>query len=272
MSFVVKHHHPPVPWQEFRSKAPRRYLVPFYYANWLGEWAAYVLGKSSIFEVLEYAGSFSILFAVIFYFAGTGDRLRQKHYLAWQVINTAQGKGGNGGRIEALHELNEDHVSLVGVDVSNAYLQEVKLIGADLRRGDLRGADLKGAVLRKAGLGGANLRSANLRDADLTSADLTDATLSDVDLTQARLTRAKVSGASFDRADLRGASLSGVRDWQAIRSIQWANIHAVSSPPEGFVAWALSRGAVDIAEDAVWEKLLAEQFATPSRAIEKLHE
>lgn len=136
------HRRPPVSWQEFKSKTPRKYLVPFYYANWLGEWAAYALGKWSIFEVLEYAGSFSILFAVIFYFAGAGDRLRQKHYLAWQ----------------------------------------------------------------------------------------------------------------------------------AIRSIKSANIHAVSSPPEGFFVWALSRGAVDIAEDAAWEKLLADQSGTRSRAMRELHE
>ncbi len=38
--------------------------------------------------------------AVIFYFSESGDRLKQKHYQAWQVINTAQGKGGSGGRIE----------------------------------------------------------------------------------------------------------------------------------------------------------------------------
>ena len=41
---------------------------------------------------------------LIFYFADQGGRLKQKHYQAWQVINTAQGKGGSGGplRIVAL--------------------------------------------------------------------------------------------------------------------------------------------------------------------------
>ena len=82
-----------------------------------------LLSRWSFLEVLEYLGSFSILIAVIFYFSESGDRLKQKHYQAWQVINTAQGKGGSGGRIEALQELDEDGVPLVGVDVSGAFLQ-----------------------------------------------------------------------------------------------------------------------------------------------------
>ena len=66
------------------------------------DWLAYLLSRWSFLEALEYLGSFSILIAVIFYFSESGDRLKQKHYQAWQVINTAQGKGGSGGRIEAL--------------------------------------------------------------------------------------------------------------------------------------------------------------------------
>ena len=54
-------------------------------------------------------GDFLGIGAVIFYFTESGDRRKQKHYHAWQVINTAQGKNGSGGRIEALQELNEDH-------------------------------------------------------------------------------------------------------------------------------------------------------------------
>src|SRR6266699_6387179 len=143
MPFVVKHRRPPEPWREFSKKALHRYLVPLYCANWVGEWTAYFLGKWSIFEVLEYVGSFSILVAVIFYFADAGDRLKQKHYQAWQVINTAQGKGGSGGRIEALQELNEDRVTLVGVNVAGAFLMGVRLQRAPLSRANVESADLR---------------------------------------------------------------------------------------------------------------------------------
>jgi len=59
-----------------------------------------------------------VLIVAIFYVAGSGSRVKMRHYQAWQVINTAQDKGGSGGRIEALQELNADKVSPVGVDVS----------------------------------------------------------------------------------------------------------------------------------------------------------
>jgi hypothetical protein len=263
MPYVFKHRRSPEPWREFKKNALHHYLVPFYYANWLGEWTAYFLGRWSIFEVLEYAGSFSILVAVIFYFADAGDRLKQKHYQAWQVINTAQGKGGNGGRIEALHELNEDHVSLVGVDLADSYLQEVKLIGADLRRSNLRGADLKKAVLRKSDLEASNLHSANLRGADLSSTNLSGVDLEDSDLADARLESANLHEANLERADLRNADLRGVRDWAAIKTMRWANIHGVKNAPDGFVDWAKKAGAVDVADDGEWNRAIEKSRAAP---------
>ena len=263
MPYVFKHRRPPEPWNEIRKNVLHDYLIPLYYANWIGEWVAYFLARWSIVEVLEYVGSFSILVAVIFYFADAGDRLKQKHYQAWQVINTAQGKGGNGGRIEALQELNEDRVSLVGVDLTDSYLQEVKLIGADLRRANLRGADLKKSVLRKSDLEDAKLHSANLRGADLSSTNLSDASIEDADLTDARLELANLHGATLDRADLRNADLRGVRDWSAIKSIHLANIHGVKNAPDGFADWAKKAGAVNIADDAEWNRAIEKSRTAP---------
>src|SRR6266481_8884426 len=151
----------PAPWRTRRESVRHGWWLPFIAIEWIWEWAAFALSNWAFLEVLEYLSSFSVLIAVIFYFSESGDRVKARHYQAWQVINTAQGKGGSGGRIEALQELNEDKVPLVGVDVSDAYLQEVRLIDADLRRSDFRGADLRKAVLRHSDLEGANLRSAN---------------------------------------------------------------------------------------------------------------
>src|SRR5579884_1941374 len=108
----------PEPWREYRGQSTRTPMLVLLAIEYPFEWLAYVLSRWSFLEVLEYLGSFSILIAVIFYFSESGDRLKQKHYQAWQVINTAQGKGGSGGRIEALQELDQDGVPLVGVDVS----------------------------------------------------------------------------------------------------------------------------------------------------------
>ena len=117
----------PEPWPQQRARIRYQALVPFALVEWVADWLAYALSRWSFLEVLEYLGGFSILVAVVFYFSESGDRLQQKHYQAWQVINTAQGKGGSGGRIEALQELDEDGVPLVGVDVADAFLQGIPL-------------------------------------------------------------------------------------------------------------------------------------------------
>ena len=95
----------PEPWEVRKHGAGPKWLTPFIAFEWMWEWVAFVLSNWSFLEVLEYLGSFSVLIAVIFYFSEAGDRIKQRHYEAWQVINTAQGKGGSGGRIEALQSL-----------------------------------------------------------------------------------------------------------------------------------------------------------------------
>ncbi|HEY8746590.1 MAG TPA: pentapeptide repeat-containing protein, partial [Tepidisphaeraceae bacterium] len=166
------------------------------------------LSHWSFLEVLEYVGSFSILIAVILYFTESGERRQQKHYQAWQVINTAQGKGGSGGRVDALQQLNKDHVPLVGVDVSMAFLQNVALEGAELRRAMFRDADIRNARLRNAVLADADLTSANLRESDLRGADLSGATLTDSDLALADFRGANFANVSLDKADLSSTSPS----------------------------------------------------------------
>ena len=126
MRIVIPREKPPT-WAERKAGVPSRWARPFIGLEWLFDWLAYYLSNWKLLEVLEYLSSLSILVAAIFYFSESGDRAKQKHYQAWQVINTAQGKGGSGGRLEALQELNADRVPLVGVDVAGAYLQGIRL-------------------------------------------------------------------------------------------------------------------------------------------------
>jgi hypothetical protein len=232
----------PASWREHLRKAPARWALPFYALEWVFQWTAYFLSRLALLEVLEYLGSLSVLVAVIFYFAESGDRRKQKHYQAWQVINTAQGKGGSGGRIEALTELNEDGVPLVGVDVSGAFLQGVRLIKAGLSRSNFETADLRNAVLRASDFRFANLHSANLRGADASDANFTDAALTDSDLNGANLSGADLAAADLSDADLRNANLSGVH-WQKLKAVTSVNIYGVRNAPPGFVDWAMAHGA-----------------------------
>ena len=244
----------PESWPKFKLHSSRPWLRPFLFAEWVTQWLAYGMGNWSLMEVLDYLGRFSVLAAVVFYFAGAGDRMEQKHYQAWQVINTAQGRGGSGGRLDALRELNEDQVPLVGIDVSDAFLQGVRLEHANLRRGVFRACDLRDARLAGADFDGSEMQFANLRQADLENADLRNTDLADADLTGAALRGADVESAVLRRADLRGTDLAELKNWKAIRSVQAANVAGVKNVPEGFVAWAMAKGAVAIASDAEWAR------------------
>ncbi len=242
---MILHHRRerPSPWRERRTRIRYRWLVPFLALDWLWQWLAFLLSNWSFLEVLEYLGSFSILIGVIFWFAESGDRIQQRHYQAWQVINTAQGKGGSGGRIEALQELNHDRVPLTGVDVSSAFLQKLRLPHAQLMRANFTAADLRDSDLAGTDLSWAELRSANFRNARLEHVLFDHADLRDADLSAANLTSASLDASDLTNADLQDADLSGIA-WQHIAVILNANIAGVRNPPDGFVAWALQNGAV----------------------------
>ncbi len=245
---VRLHRKRPEPWNVRRQQLKRGWTVPLWAFEWFCEWIAFVLSNWSFLAVLEYLSSFGVLIAVIFYFGESGDRLKQKHYQAWQVINTAQGKGGNGGRIEALQELNADRISLIGVDVSGAFLQGIRLQRASLARSNFSAADLRDGDLSFVGLSDADLRSANLRHCILRGADLEHADLTEADLFGADLTGADLSAATLANADLRNTNLANLK-WSDTLNLKNADILRAKNAPEGFVAYALKRGAIQKESD-----------------------
>jgi hypothetical protein len=246
--FLRIKHEPPGRWKDYVSGKPA-WLRPFHCVEWPLAWLAYWLSQWSFLEVLEYLGSLSVLVAVIFYFREAPDRLKQKHYQAWQVINTAQHMGGSGGRIEALAELNADGEALTGVDLSKAFLQGVQLPKAKLVRANFNEADVRNSNLAGADLSYASLRGANFRDTDLSKVNFDEGDLSEGDFCGARFAGADLKGAMLDGAELGNTDLSGVR-WQQIGSIKKANIADVKNAPEGFVSWAMNNGAVELKENA----------------------
>ena len=186
------------------------------FAGWLGD--------SPGVQILSFASQaaavVSIIVAGFTYVREAPEREQEKNYQAWQAINTAQGQGGSGGRIEALEDLNNNNQSLVGLSVQYAFLQGIDLEKAELDSADFQVATLSGANLREASLQGADLRNAdlgnsasddtrkaNLEGADLENADAREANLSNVNLQGAKLNNADLSDAELDDALLQGADL-----------------------------------------------------------------
>jgi Pentapeptide repeats (8 copies) len=244
----------PPAWSERRAHCHSIWALPFHKLEWYLQWVAWALGNWALLEVLEYLSTFSVLIAVIFYFAESGDRTRQRHYTAWTVINTAQGKGGSGGRIEALEELNNDRVALTGLDASLAFLRGVQLPHAMLSRCSFEAADLRMSVLHDADLSFCNLKSANFRNTDFERAKLSDADLSNADLNSANLSSSDLSRTDLSNTDMRNTDLKNIR-WNEIASMRLANVFGVHNAPDGFVAFALAHGAVSAASDEEWTTL-----------------
>jgi uncharacterized protein YjbI with pentapeptide repeats len=267
---VFKTRKRPEPWANYRARVKYRWLVPFIGFEWGWSWLAYLLSGWAFLEVLEYFGTLSLLIAVVSYFAESNDRIKQKHYQAWQVINSAQGKGGSGGRIDALEELHKDGVPLVGVDVSDAFLQEVDLNGANLLRADFRSADIRGGNFAGSQLEFADLTSANLRNADLQNADLGNAHLEDTDLFGADLRKADLTGTHFGKADLRNADLRDAK-WQGIADVKLANLFGVRNAPPGFLEWAVEKGAVAVESDAEWLAVQERDHPGGSESLAEIH-
>jgi hypothetical protein len=256
--FIYTERKRPHPLSHYHREAGHPILVPLQWVEWACRWLVYWLSGWAFLEVLEYVGTLSVFFAVISYFAESGDRIKQKHYQAWQVINTAQGKGGAGGRIDALQELNQDGVALEGVDVSDAFLRGIDLQGGDLGRSNFSSADIRGGSFKAARMEFANLASANVREGNFQNADLRNATLQDADLQGADLGEADLAGTDLSKTDLRNTDLRNIK-WPMIANLKLANIFGVRNSPADFNRWALQKGAVSVESDAEWSKMLEGQ-------------
>jgi len=265
-------------WQEaVMQQAPL--LRPFFAADWVAERAVYRLRKMAFVELLDVLARFSLIVAVFSYCWGGSDRKRNEHNAAWQTLNSAQGKPGNGGRIDALEHLVEDRIALDGIDLRYAWLQRAKLAGAqlshakldsaDLSNADLRGAFLFGAsmkrtILRGADLRGAHLAGANLEIARMEGADLRSMDLRAVNLRGAKLCYADLSRVRFDQytkldsADLRRANLWRSRwpDLGVTANFREANLaHIVlESHVENLQLRIRTVGGAVLADSGAWEK------------------
>jgi hypothetical protein len=88
-------------------------------------------GKDLASNLFSNAESIAIASTAVIFFLEIPDRKKRNHYEAWQVITAGLGHAGNGGRIQALQDLNKDKVDLEGVAAPDADLS-----GINLRLGD----------------------------------------------------------------------------------------------------------------------------------------
>lgn len=159
-------------------------------------------------------------------------------------------RGANFSGKYLIHGMN------LGVNLSNADLQEANLsrtclINADLRDADLSKADLQGADLGNANLTRALLRKTNLYDAKLGGAKLIAADLTGADLRSIFYGETDAFGwqyaADLTKAVLVGARLTSKED---------------STPERSFLELACAKGleSVDFGEDTFLPKYIEDSF------------
>ncbi|MEM8613242.1 MAG: pentapeptide repeat-containing protein [Cyanobacteria bacterium P01_H01_bin.105] len=171
---------------------------------------------AAAFDSIE---TIAILSAAAVYLKESPDRKDKKHYEAWQVVEKAEGRETSYSRYKALQDLNDDDVSLEGLDapgadlcrirLSRAKLKGANLIGSDLSMADLSEANLVDVKLKAANLEAVNLQDARLNVAKLPTANLERANLRGANLEGADLGRANLMGADLVNANLEGANLEG---------------------------------------------------------------
>jgi uncharacterized protein YjbI with pentapeptide repeats len=202
-----------------------------------GQWASLLegLGIVKLADVVSRVGLIALLASVIVYFKECPQRKRTSHYQAWQVINTAQGKGGDGGRTLALQDLSRSGVSLRGVNLDGASLDGLTLAAdpnlmrltartarvdtASIIGGNFNYADFTGARLNfdtftageffKAGFTGAKLNKSDFSesrfvDSDFSHSSVRFSSLAATVFSPTNLTNASFRGVNFANADLTG--------------------------------------------------------------------
>ena len=202
------------PLSEVLKPIPRKLIDAFWIAPvWLVAVGSAVIftvvlvivdDNSLLAEVLGAADTISLVVALVLFIKETPDRRKQFHYQAWSIVDAAHNVKVSYARILALQDLNEDGVSLKGLDAPGAELVDINLSHANLSKANLMESDLSNANLSYA-----NLDNANLSQTQLSGADLSHAKLGFARLTQANLSSANMSHANLICADLSHANLSG---------------------------------------------------------------
>jgi len=278
---------PPAPWRQRRASIHRRWKVPFVFCEWCCERLAFQINQCALVRVLESLGKLSLLVAVVVYIWGIPERSRAvenakkvKHYQAWQMINSAAGLSGDGGRKLALQDLCADEVNLDLINLSNAVFDGLQLHGCSMKRGNLDGTDFSSANIRLMNFYRASFRgshslgsryleacfvSVDARNAVFNCCHFTASTFEGADLRGASFINCDAKNVSFRFADLRGASISEFPSgkWKmSDLDFRDANIAGIQADPS--IKERMTRmGAVSIEKNSEWDDFKRKQHFDP---------
>jgi uncharacterized protein YjbI with pentapeptide repeats len=197
--------------QEFAQTLDREVM------QWIEALNQRIEKREPFLKLLQNLSQLGILIAVISFFSQIPNQAKQARYQAWSAINSAQGNGGSGGRIDALQDLTQGCPEVGKIQRQEGIYQSIpKAIYNELQNfladkvtyiaGDC--VDLNGLTASQAYLPNVQLEATKLRDANLQEANLQKANFENADLTQANLRMATLVEANFSGAILEKANFN----------------------------------------------------------------
>src|ERR1017187_4247913 len=174
--------------------------------EWGCEWISYWLSCWAFLEVLEYAGKLGILIAAIAYiYPGCSERKqaaedskKSRHYVAWQTLNSADGKPGNAGRLDALQDLNQDGVVLDGISLSGAtIIGPLMLTNGTMKRASFSRGYFDNVNFLRTVFDQSQWSYSSVQSCDFGSCDISDSVFTNVFFTLCNLDSADLSGTAF---------------------------------------------------------------------------
>ena len=184
------------------------------------------LQNLAIIDLLNLIASLSLISTAIGFFSEAGERKKQNHYQAWQVINLAIGSPAESGRKAAIADLFADGVSLAGLDLNKATIQELdispdclflswhvfhQLCTSKVPMFSERIAFLPLSNFRDAILLDSNFSKANLVESNFENVNLVDNQFQEARLYRSKFQYAVIVASHFQNAHIVEGSLQNAR-------------------------------------------------------------
>ena len=131
----------------------------------------------------------------------------QHIFQAWQTINAAVGKSGDGGRIRALQDLSRAAVHLSGIDLGGAWLADGEISEPRLEHASFAASRLTGVTFEGGQFTGASFKKATLGYVKFSGSKLEATEFAEADISDSRIDRSVLVQADFTRAELRNVEL-----------------------------------------------------------------
>lgn len=127
-----------------------------------------------------------------------------------------------------LSKVNISNIELNNSTLKGARMNQVSILDSEATNSDWSRVIVDGSEFSDSDFSGSNFRNCYIKNSNFRDCDFRTANL---------------EGARFEGVNFSAVNFSGVKNWKNIRSLSNSNLSNIQNPPEGFIPWAISKGA-----------------------------